>query len=615
MSGSIGSGRKRPTIAEQRALGRGEDVGKTIEATDASKDGALVYARCSSEVSAQNNLSIPDQLKQTRRHCDRHAWKVLKEYVDEGRSAYLDDVVRHQFEAMIADVEAGVYPTLGRVVFYHTSRFSRRTDIFASAERRLNKCGVKLVSVTQQFSNDDAGFAAKAVATVFDEMHSRQTSMHVRRAKRELVAQKRWPGGSVRRGFKVNKERFIEIDELDASLVRTIYRLAEFGDGGSPMGVKSIVEWCRAKGIKTKNDSYFGTNDIHRMLTFPGYKGKYPVNLSAVDNRPAETFVLEVPAVIDADQWERVQRILEVRDPKKGSARTVSSPLLLAGVAHCMCGAGLTLRTGTSKTGTVHRYYHCSANNRLGKSECPGQSIPEAVLDKAVLTAVSQRILAAPHLTQLLEQLIRIQAESVAAKNKALPSLMNRKAESDKALKGLLAILKQDPDLVENKVYRQELADTQRQAKLIEKDLDHHQSALKAKPEITDRHIMQFSEEVRNLLFGDNRALAKQALQSIVAGVDVTDENIVIRGEKQQLQYLVAAQSLETISVEERTPRVRGYVRRWRREWDSNPRYSFPHTRFPSVRHAARAVWRCESAALPFGPPHCARLRGHRLEI
>ena len=27
-----------------------------------------------------------------------------------------------------------------------------------------------------------------------------------------------------------------------------------------------------------------------------------------------------------------------------------------------------------------------------------------------------------------------------------------------------------------------------------------------------------------------------------------------------------------------------GHVRRWRREWDSNPRYGFPHTRFPSVR-------------------------------
>ena len=25
-------------------------------------------------------------------------------------------------------------------------------------------------------------------------------------------------------------------------------------------------------------------------------------------------------------------------------------------------------------------------------------------------------------------------------------------------------------------------------------------------------------------------------------------------------------------------------TRFWRREWDSNPRYGFPHTRFPSVR-------------------------------
>jgi hypothetical protein len=27
-----------------------------------------------------------------------------------------------------------------------------------------------------------------------------------------------------------------------------------------------------------------------------------------------------------------------------------------------------------------------------------------------------------------------------------------------------------------------------------------------------------------------------------------------------------------------------GQYLRWRREWDSNPRYGFPHTRFPSVR-------------------------------
>jgi hypothetical protein len=37
------------------------------------------------------------------------------------------------------------------------------------------------------------------------------------------------------------------------------------------------------------------------------------------------------------------------------------------------------------------------------------------------------------------------------------------------------------------------------------------------------------------------------------------------------------------------------FLRRWRREWDSNPRYGFPYTRFPSVRlkplgHPSRAL-------------------------
>jgi hypothetical protein len=40
------------------------------------------------------------------------------------------------------------------------------------------------------------------------------------------------------------------------------------------------------------------------------------------------------------------------------------------------------------------------------------------------------------------------------------------------------------------------------------------------------------------------------------------------------------------IGSNERVPLKRRMqsVERWRREWDSNPRYGFPYTRFPSVR-------------------------------
>jgi recombinase-like zinc beta ribbon protein len=39
------------------------------------------------------------------------------------------------------------------------------------------------------------------------------------------------------------------------------------------------------------------------------------------------------------------------------------------------------LRTGTSKTGAVHRYYACSTCARKGKTVCKSRSIPMAKLD------------------------------------------------------------------------------------------------------------------------------------------------------------------------------------------------------------------------------------------
>ncbi|WP_082520561.1 zinc ribbon domain-containing protein [Rhizobium sp. Root482] len=47
----------------------------------------------------------------------------------------------------------------------------------------------------------------------------------------------------------------------------------------------------------------------------------------------------------------------------------MTGPILLTGLATCAtCGGGMTLRTGTSKNGTVHRYYTCSNAARAGKA-------------------------------------------------------------------------------------------------------------------------------------------------------------------------------------------------------------------------------------------------------
>ncbi|MDH6234990.1 hypothetical protein M2281_005612 [Mesorhizobium soli] len=54
---------------------------------------------------------------------------------------------------------------------------------------------------------------------------------------------------------------------------------------------------------------------------------------------------------------------------------------------------------GTSKNGTVHRYYTCSNAARTGKSVCAGRSIRMDTLDELVIEHMSDRLLTSdtPH--------------------------------------------------------------------------------------------------------------------------------------------------------------------------------------------------------------------------
>jgi hypothetical protein len=52
----------------------------------------------------------------------------------------------------------------------------------------------------------------------------------------------------------------------------------------------------------------------------------------------------------------------------------------------------MTLRTGTSQNGVVHRYYTCSVCARKGKSACKGRSIRMDKLDGLVTDQLVDRL-------------------------------------------------------------------------------------------------------------------------------------------------------------------------------------------------------------------------------
>src|SRR5919201_3258360 len=61
-----------------------------------------------------------------------------------------------------------------------------------------------------------------------------------------------------------------------------------------------------------------------------------------------------------------------------------------------------------------------------------------------------------------------------------------------------------------------------------------------------------------------------------------------LNGAKATALMMGLAMAQPVLTGNYRSPRNRAccseFLRGWRREWDSNPRYGFPYTRFPSVR-------------------------------
>ena len=157
--------------------------------------------------------------------------------------------------------------------------------------------------------------------------------------------------------------------------------------------VLRIRPWPRPLRVSTAS-----IGQVHALLSHPVYGGRIRSNKSQARTgrrkSASEQVFADVPAIIDPAVFAQVQSLLKARSPKVTPPRTVSGPILLTGLAVCAtCDGGMTLRTGTSKTGKVHRYYTCSASFRSGKIACKGRLILMDKLNDLVTEHLVDRLL------------------------------------------------------------------------------------------------------------------------------------------------------------------------------------------------------------------------------
>ena len=556
------------------------DAGEFVPANAALR--VAIYARVSTGRQAEHDLSIPDQIAQIETWCAARGFNPVAQFIEPGASA--TDDKRPEFQRMIERACDGEN-AFDVIVVHSFSRFFRDAFGLEFYVRKLARHGVKLVSITQELGDDPAQVMMRQVIALFDEYQSKENAKHVKRALKENARQGFWNGSLPPYGFKtveVEKrgarvKKKLDIDPVEAEMVRTVFRLFLEGDQASgPMGVKAIVVCLNSHGYRTRKGATWGVGPIHRMLGNPAYRGEHRFN--RVDRRTkckkdeSEQVAIEVPAIITPEAFEQVQKLLKQRDPRVTPPRVVTGPILLTGLAFCAtCGGAMTLRTGTSKTGKVHRYYACSTCNRHGKTACKGRSIQMDRLDTMVTETVAGQLLRPERIASILALLANERAGKTAAVEDRIGRLEQEANDAEQRLSRLYRMVEEGVAELDD-LLKERIAALKTERERTRAAMDRARSEARPKFQISPPLIERFAATMREKMCSGEVSFRKAYMRAILDRVEVDDRKVRIIGQKDILEQAVASDGSFV-------PGVRSFVRNWRRERDSNPRYSFkPYT-------------------------------------
>ena len=249
-------------------------------------------------------------------------WEFVDVYTDEGISA-VSTRGREGFNRMIEDALAG---RIDLIVTKSVSRFARNTVDSLTAVRKLKEHGTEVYFEKEGiYTFDSKGELLITIMSSLAQEESRSISENVTWGQR-----KRFADGKVTLpyssflGYCKGPDGLPEIVPEEAETVREIYRL--FIQGKT---VNWIANHLTAKGIPTpRGKSKWQTSTIESILTNEKYKGsailqkKFTVDFLSkkmkVNEGEVPQYIVEQshPAIIDPEQWQKVQDEMAVRKAK-----------------------------------------------------------------------------------------------------------------------------------------------------------------------------------------------------------------------------------------------------------------------------------------------------------
>ena len=529
-----------------------------------------LYARVSTTRQAENDLSIPDQLRQLRAWCETNGHTAVLEYIEPGASA--TDDKRPIFQQMIG--EAMRKPAAFDAIIIHSlSRFFRDGIEFGVYERKLAKNKVKVISITQPTSDDAGGEMMRRIITLFDEHQSKETSKHTTRAMCENARQGFYNGARAPFGYKAvptdiagsrgRTKKHLKIDEPEALIVRHIYALYLNGNQGKTMGIKEIVKHLTERGQLMRGNPW-SIQKMHDILSNRAYLGEHFFNVrnsKTRENRPpSEWIMVKADPIIDIDTYDRAAALREARSPKKNPPRRISSPNLLTGLLKCACGHHITAVTG--KSGRYH-YYKCAARQSKGNHACVSRNLPMETMDSLIIQQLADKVCAPERLHGLIAELRKRTQNNKESEQQKINMLNKQVSNLEKSQRNLLTAIENGLPFDEVLQKRSQEIKAERESLLVELAGVRRHVALPV-DRILPSNIEAFSKAIRAKL--TDKDFAKRYLQVLVDEIVVDGDTATMKGSYTNLANSIAEMKKGT------SKEVPSFMLNWCARHDSNVR-------------------------------------------
>ncbi|MGC9998475.1 MAG: recombinase family protein [Bryobacteraceae bacterium] len=336
-----------------------------------------VYLRVSTEEQRERQ-SIATQREFGERYCQLHSLAVSRVFADDGVSGTIPLDQRPDGSQILRDARLGKFDQL---LVYKLDRLGRETRLILNAVAELEKLGVRIRSMTEEF--DTGTSTGRLMLTLLSGFAAHEHSVIRERcvAGTLRVAEAgAWLGGIVPYGYRkvgekrdahlvISGEPIPGLAMSEAEVIGEVFRMASAEHASCPI----IAELLNTLHIpcayvrdgrlalrgkrKERTSGVWRPGRIRWLITNKTYMGVHEYGKRTTSGRPVITRA--VPAIVTEAIWKKAQKTLQ--DNFLFGKRSARNQYLLRGLIKCgLCGRTYVGTAANRPNGKREFYYKCN---------------------------------------------------------------------------------------------------------------------------------------------------------------------------------------------------------------------------------------------------------------